>query len=57
MFKIFDKEGRDITNECNQFCNSRGCCLGEPWCSHCKDIAKELEQCETERIAETNAED
>ena len=56
MLKLFDKEGRDITNECTHFCDSLGC-LGEPWYSAwgiCKDISKELERGETERKMETN---
>ena len=31
MLKLLDKNGMDITDEC-QVCNVPGC-LGEPWCS------------------------
>ena len=39
MLRLFDKNNRDITDEC-QYCSNPSC-LGEPWCSAwgiCKDF-------------------
>ena len=32
MLKLYNKEGKEITNECTEFCSNPSC-LGEPWCS------------------------
>ena len=32
MLKLYDKEGKEIKNECTEFCSNPSC-LGEPWCS------------------------
>lgn len=32
MLRLFDEQGRDITNQPSQFCDNPNC-LGEPWCS------------------------
>lgn len=32
MLRLFDANGRDITNKCSEYCNNPTC-LGEPWCS------------------------
>lgn len=32
MLRLYDEQGRDITNQPSQFCDNPEC-LGEPWCS------------------------